>query len=105
MKIDPIHLPALTPEDIDRISGCDRRGQAEASRIVMKLIAEAASHSGVSEAEIRSTSRIRKLVRLRQIVMFRAHEMGLSLTQIARALRMDHTTVLHGIRREREARP
>lgn len=104
MRIDPIQAPLLTPDDIDRLTGIDRRGQGEASRIVMQLVAEIASHSGVGEAEIRSKSRNKKLVGLRRIVIFRAREMGLSFIQIGRALRLDHSTIIHHYQVERDAR-
>lgn len=70
---------------------------------VKGLVIRAASKFGVSQAEIMGRTRGTKAaVSARQWVMLRAYEEGYSMPQIGRELGRDHTTVLEGIRRQRE---
>ena len=54
---------------------------------------------GVAPEQLRSSSRIPRVSRARQLAMYLAREMTpLSLTQIAREFGRDHSTVIHSIR-------
>ena len=66
--------------------------------IVLRTCAE---YFGISEIEIKSERRTKKIVRPRQMAMYLAKTLTLrSLPEIGRRLGgRDHTTVLHGIRK------
>jgi chromosomal replication initiator protein len=54
----------------------------------------------ISRDDLLSTSRSPRITRARHLAMYLARELsGLSLAQIARAFRRDHSTVLHAVRR------
>jgi chromosomal replication initiator protein len=54
---------------------------------------------GITREEMGSALRSPRIARARQIAMYLARELtGLSLTQIARGVGRDHTTVMHGVR-------
>jgi hypothetical protein len=62
--------------------------------IICRCVAE---FHGVSVAEIRGPSHLRKHVYPRQVAMYLARDLTqCSLTQIGRYFRRDHTTVVHG---------
>ncbi len=63
----------------------------------------AATHYGVSAAEMRSPTRAYRVARPRQMAMYLARELtGRSTTEIAHAFRRsDHTTILHAVRMTR----
>lgn len=69
----------------------ERATVAQAARAVERL-------TGVSATLIRSPSRTKRVVRARWLAMKIAHDCGLSIAGIGRALAMDHTTVMHGLR-------
>lgn len=68
------------------------------------LIRQAAIQFEAMPSEIIGRSAAAAHVRPRQWVMFEAHLIGKSSTEIGRALNRDHSTVLHGVRREAERR-
>ena len=62
---------------------------------VHDLITIASRLSGISEADIRGTSRFRPICRVRQAVMYAAYLQGVhSLAQIGRIFGKDHSTVI-----------
>lgn len=91
----------LTLDDMDRIG---KARKAPGAGIVASVIREVCAVAGVSEAQLRAKNRKASLVALRRVAMYRAHEMGASYAQIARVFQVDHTTVMHHVQREREAR-
>ena len=91
----------LTISDIERIGQVRR---APGTGIVASVIREVCAVSGVSEDRLRAKSRKAQIVALRRVAMYRAHEMGASYSQIARVFQVDHTTVMHHVRKEAEAR-
>jgi chromosomal replication initiation ATPase DnaA len=61
-------------------------------------IAEVASRAtGVTVEDILGDSKIHRISHVRQYVMWRARKEGFSLPAIARVMRRDHTTIIHGI--------
>lgn len=67
---------------------------------IHRLVERASELTGFKPSELYSPCRQRELSWSRFMVMRVAHERGRSLLTIARALGgMDHTSVLHGIRR------
>jgi hypothetical protein len=63
---------------------------------VHDLVTIASRLSGISEADIRGTGRLRVICRVRQAAMYAAHLQGVhSLAQIGRLFGKDHTTVIH----------
>ena len=71
---------------------------------VSTILKRVAAAFGVSEKEMLSTSRLREVLRPRQIAMYLARELtGLSLPRIGTAFDgRDHTTVLHACRKVEE---
>ena len=65
---------------------------------IRTIIREVAKITGVSQDDILSSKRDRVTARARQMVMWKAHREGHSLTQIGTVLDRDHTSVLHGVR-------
>ena len=68
------------------------------------IIAEVAAATGVHERLIRGRSRERSVVAARWLAWSVAHREGMSLAEIGRRMGFDHTSVLHGVRREAQAR-
>jgi len=93
----------LTDEDIARIEqvgACD-----DDAKVVLAIAREVASIAGLDHfTDLFVPSRKPRHVTLRWVVMYRAHEMGVSKAAIARAMHCDKATVINGIRQEREAR-
>ena len=81
-----------------------RAAYGEKPQILRQIVEAVADATGVSADAILGESRVRRIARARQIVMFVAHRQGLSLTEIGQFLRRDHTSVLHGVRQEAERR-
>lgn len=71
---------------------------------VLELIDAVAAETGIPAKQIRGRCRKAHIVRARQIVMYEARQLGLSLLQIADAMGRDHTTIMHGIRAEQARR-
>lgn len=66
-------------------------------RPISEIVAEVATHLGVTPDELLSPSRNRVMVRGRQYVMWKARQEGHTLAQIARKTKRHHTTVMSGI--------
>lgn len=75
--------------------------QPKTASPVRKIILEVAREYNVEPDDIVGPRRLRWIVVPRQEAMRRAVDAGLSLHRVARAMRRDHTTVLHGIRAAR----
>lgn len=89
----------LTASDIARCAAIGGR-----MGLVAQIVTEVAEATGQSERAIYGRSCVREATLARQLVMFRAAELGLSSTRIGRALGRDHSTVLHGVKAERARR-
>lgn len=85
---------AASPRKVQQVhaSPAERATVAQAARAVERL-------TGVPATLIRSPSRTKRVVRARWLAMKIAHDCGLSIAGIGRALAMDHTTVMHGLRK------
>lgn len=94
----------LTDEDLQRVHEAVRSKTSEAIIAIRAIAEEVSWASGIPVDTILSESRKANLVALRRIIMFRAHMQGLSSVQIGRAMLLDHSTVLEGIKKERAAR-
>lgn len=85
----------LTPEEAHEV----RLLAWGATDFIWRLMTEVSEATGLSIEEIRGGRRTRELTDVRRFIMAKAHENGHSLTQIGRAMRRDHTTVLEGLRK------
>ncbi len=90
----------LSPETIAACQEVFNQHRSTVSKIV-DAVSEA---TGIPARHILSQKRTAAVARARQIVMYEARQAGLSLTQIGDAMGRDHTTVMHGIRAEKERR-
>lgn len=89
----------LTPEDHARAAALTRPGTVEL------IAAEVSGVTGIPVGAILSKAlKPRSVVQARWMVWAIASRHGLSLPQIARVTGHDHTSVMHGIRRDRELR-
>jgi len=84
--------PLLTPAERACLGGAFGGG------LMRRVLDEVAAAAGVSVADILGPSRRARVVAARQAVMAVLHRRGWSSPRIGRALRRDHSTVLHGIR-------
>lgn len=89
----------LTRADVQQVfaeSGQPTSVGADVSGIVERV----AGAFGISEKELLGTSRLRGIMRPRQIAMYLARQLtGLSLPRLGAAFGRDHTTVLHACRK------
>lgn len=69
------------------------------SSLLDELAAEITQETGLTLADIRGRDRRRHFARARQLLMFKARQAGLSLTEIGRFVNRDHTTVMNGVER------
>lgn len=70
-------------------------------RVTVRQIAiEVCSHTGNSVHAVFGRSRAAHVCRVRELVCYIAHRRGLTLSQIGRALRRDHSTIKHAIDNE-----
>ncbi len=107
MSIEAMKALAMLENEASRdLWATDLRRDAEAADIstpvkelVMRVVAEVSVVTGVLTGEIRGKSRIGPVVRARHFVWFKLTEFGLSASEIGRAFKADHTTVLHGVAR------
>ncbi len=92
----------LTLANVQQIlaeSGQPTSAVTDVSRIVERV----AAAFGVSEKELLGLSRLRNVMRPRQVAMYLARELtGLSLPRLGAAFGRDHTTVLHACRKVAE---
>lgn len=86
----------LTPEDLAR---CQAIVEVEVVDIrqIVNAVAEATS---IPAWVIYSKKRDKKFAHARQLVYYLAHRHGMSFSAIGRAMRRDHTTVMHGVKCE-----
>lgn len=70
--------------------------------LIMDIVRAVAEHSEIPVAAILGPRRTEAVVQARWMIFRLAHEAGHSSAAIARAMRKDHSTVLNGIRMERE---
>jgi chromosomal replication initiation ATPase DnaA len=90
----------LSPEDIRRCRAINMRHKDRVKEIALAVSAETA----IPLSAIYGKGRKREIVEARWIVMFLADRGGMSLQDIGRALNVDHTTVMNGLKRERQRR-
>lgn len=67
------------------------------------LIRQVSGETGISTERLKSPRRHRDVARARFLFMYRAHMAGFTTTQIGTFLSRDHSTVVHGIQRMKEA--
>lgn len=67
--------------------------------IILRIAQEVAEEADIAVEDIMGESRKREHARARHLVMHIASRHGMGISEIARAMRRDHTTVLHGINR------
>lgn len=75
-------------------------GDTGAEAYVRQIAGEACSIAGITMARLISTDRSSSISKIRDAVAFKAHAQGIASTQIGRALKRDHSTILTAIRRE-----
>jgi chromosomal replication initiation ATPase DnaA len=89
--------PRLYPEDRARA----RQIAQQLTPLAQKLAEDWCAECGVSLAEMRRQSRRKPVVEARQALMWLLYRRaGLTYSQIGRALKRDHTTVMHGVAAE-----
>lgn len=71
---------------------------------ISDLITIAAHAAHIRPEDVTGQCRRRQFAWPRQWVMFEAAQLGNPTTKIGRELHRDHTTVIYGIRRERDRR-
>lgn len=90
-----VHEPFMDQADLATIA------TRTAPRITVRQIAvEVCSHTGNSVHAVFGRSRAAHVCRVRELVCYIAHRRGLTLSQIGRALRRDHSTIKHAIDNE-----
>lgn len=95
----------LTDDDIRRIRLLESDGIDRTAKIVADLAREISLHAKLEHpSDLFAPSKKARIVGLRHVLMYRAHQMGCSIRSIAAALHCDWTTVRHGIEKERGAR-
>lgn len=78
----------------------DEKALLEARESLARIFAEEiAVARGVTVADILGRSKVPVVALARHELMARLWQFGLSLTDIGKALGMDHTSILHGVRR------
>lgn len=91
----PVSEPFMDQDDLATI------GPKTTPRITVRQIAaEVCSHTGNSVHAVLGRSRAAHVCRVRELVCYIAHRRGLTLSQIGRALRRDHSTIKHAIENE-----
>lgn len=91
-------LAAIRPGHPDAIDKAKRR----AIRCVHEAVIEAARETGIDADDIYSKSRRSEIVAARWRAMQIASESGLSTVSIGRGLGMDHSTVVHALRKAKQ---
>lgn len=93
-----VRRPDATPftrEDVSAI----RRASSEVMAIE-GIAGEAAKLAGMTLARITGPDRHAAVVKVRDVICYRCSALGYSASDIARALKRDHSTILTAIRRE-----
>ena len=98
-------LDPLSPWRVEAVVSGGRRllavqGRADDQDDMHIVIAVAAEHFGVAQADILSNRRARQMVRARLMAMYLAHAVaGYAVAQIASAFERDYTSVSYAIRK------
>lgn len=80
----------------EEIRGMNGRG------IVRRAINEVAEHTDVSASLILSHRRTKRIVKARHLAIMMAHDEGLSISTISRAMGLDHSSVCYAIKKFRK---
>lgn len=95
------HLPKPVREPFMDQADWETIGTKTAPRVTVRQIAaEVCSHTGNSVHAVMGRSRVPHVCRVRELICYIAHQRGLTLSQIGRALRRDHSTIKHAIENE-----
>ena len=86
----------LSPADAARCQSIviQKRG------VVYQIACAVSVETGLPVADILGRRRFQSHVEARQLVMYLAKQQGLSYSKIARAMGLDHTTIMHGVKAE-----
>lgn len=90
----------LSDTDLARCDAIAGRGLGKVKPIV-DAVADA---TGIQPRDIYGNVRTGPVSEARQLVYYLAHNMGISLSAIGRAMHRDHSTVAHGIAAEKRRR-
>lgn len=90
----------LTPGEVD---ACRKVAEMRCSPLIRDLVHAVAEASGVKASDIYARNKTSVICRARWVVMLAAYDRGATISGIGRALGLDHTTVMHGIKKAREA--
>jgi chromosomal replication initiation ATPase DnaA len=96
----PAEKPILSDEDVARCEAISARRGTPMPEIV-RAVSEA---TGIKTTDIYGTSRVPAIAQARHIVMYACARHGMRTARIAKLLDRDVSTVLHGIRAEKERR-
>lgn len=88
----------VTSDEYDAIFGHLDGSEAWARTTVAEAISTVSAATGVTESMILGYSRTARIVRARQLAMYKARAAGLTLEQIGAHMNRDHTTVLAGVK-------
>jgi chromosomal replication initiation ATPase DnaA len=67
----------------------------------LALIDEVAQLHGYTVEDILGKSRLKKLVAIRQLCVFRLRDEGYSTTEIGRIMDRDHSTICHALNKDK----
>jgi chromosomal replication initiation ATPase DnaA len=91
----------LSPDDIIRC----REISLGNRDLIMDIVRSVSEQTGIPVSYIQGASKTRKITEARWLICYIAHvDSGFGLEAIGRVLRKDHSSVLHGVKRERERR-
>ncbi len=90
----------LSPGDLARCREINLRHRDRVKEIALAVCAE----TSVPMSSLYGPGRRIDVVRARWLVMYLAYQDGLTMQAIGDAMNRDHSSVLHGIRKERERR-
>lgn len=91
----------LSPDDIKRC----REISTGNRKLIMAIVKLVSKHTGIPVPYIMGVRKSRSVAHARWLAFYLAHDVqGFTLEEIGKAMNRDHTTVLHGVRMERERR-
>lgn len=91
----------LSPDDIKRC----REISLGNRKLIMDVVRLVSKHTGVPVAYIMGKRRKPEVSEARWLICYLAHDrQKFTLKEIGNVLGLDHTSVLHGVRKERERR-
>ena len=102
MKLEKFAVPIPTLSD-DDIRRC-RQIALQRRDVVSEIATAVSAETGIGKALIYGKSRRQSIVHARQLVMYIAHERGISEPLIGLAMNRDPSTVHHGIKAEKARR-